>query len=100
MIAAFGYWGYHVGNNGTMKILLGVMVPLIGFGFWGLVDFHQFGKKAETFRLLQELLVTGLAAFALYKTGMHALGWLLVIVSPIHHVLLYSLGEKLLKDKK
>ena len=45
--------------------------PLIGFGFWGAVDFHQFGRLSEWLRLMQELVISGMAAFALYITGQH-----------------------------
>ena len=100
IILALGYWGYTFGNSMMGKIIWCIGTPLMGFGFWSLVDFHQFGKNSETLRLLQELVVSGIAALALYSTGMHILGWLIVGISILHHVLVYSLGERLLKNKK
>jgi Protein of unknown function (DUF2568) len=100
IITAFGYWGYYIGNSMMVKILLCVSVPLVSFGFWGLVDFHQFGEIAESLRLIQELLITGLAACALFSTGAFAYGWILVVVSVIHHTLVYLLGDKLIKNRK
>jgi hypothetical protein len=38
--------------------------PLVGFGFWGAVDFHQAGRFAEPLRLIQELAISALAAVA------------------------------------
>ncbi len=40
-------------------------------GFWGLVDLHQFGNFSEPLRLIPELLISGLAAFALYLAGVY-----------------------------
>ena len=97
IVVALGYWGYHTGNTTGMKIFLSIAAPLIGFGFWGLVDFRNAGSFSESLRLIQELVITGLAALAWYSTGAHAWGWALGLVSIIHHALVYLLGEKLLK---
>ena len=43
IVAGFGVWGYHTGQGLLLKIVLAVGVPLVGFGFWGAVDFHQLG---------------------------------------------------------
>ena len=45
IVIALGYWGYKSGEGGMIKILLSVSVPLIGFGIWGLVDFHNAGHS-------------------------------------------------------
>jgi hypothetical protein len=97
IVAALGYWGYKSGNGTAAKILLGVGAPLLGFGFWGLVDFRQAGSWAESLRLIQELLVSGLAALAWYIAGAHAWGWALALLSVVHHTLVYLLGGTLLK---
>ncbi|HKJ40923.1 MAG TPA: YrdB family protein, partial [Sunxiuqinia sp.] len=100
IVVALGIWGYHIGSSQISKILFTGLAPAIGFGFWGAVDFHQFGKRAETFRLIQELVVSGLAALSLYSTGAHLWAWLLAMLSIIHHALVYLLGERLLKKAK
>ena len=81
-----------------MKLLLGIGAPVLGFGFWGLVDFHQAGRLGEPLRLVQELAITGLAAVALYVAGQHALGWAMAILSVINHALVYISGDTLLKQ--
>ena len=96
IVAALAYWGYRAGASTSSKILLTVGTPVLGFGLWGTVDFHQAGL-AEPLRLLQELLISGLAAVALYATGKHILGWALGLVSVIYHALLYVQGGRLLK---
>lgn len=97
IVAALGYWGFRTGENTGMKILLGIGAPVLGFGFWGLVDFHQAGRAAEALRLIQELLISGLAAVGLYAAGQPTLGWALGGVSIAHHILVYLIGERLLK---
>jgi Protein of unknown function (DUF2568) len=97
IMVAFGYWGYHAGSSTGTKILFGIGAALIGFGFWGLVDFHQAGKNAEKFRLIQELVISGLAAVAWYAAGQHILGLALALLSIVYHILVYASGEKLLK---
>ena len=97
IIAAFAYWGYHTGTSTVGKVLLAVGAPVLGFGFWGAVDFHQAGRLSEALRLIQELAISGLAAVALYAAGQHVLGWALALVSVVYHVLVYAHGGRLLK---
>ena len=98
VVLALGDWGYHAGATTPTRVLLMVAAPLVGFGFWGLVDFRGAGRAGEVFRLVQELLVSGVAACAWYVSGRHALGWALGAVSVVHHVLVYAAGERLLKS--
>ncbi|HET7117977.1 MAG TPA: YrdB family protein [Hanamia sp.] len=98
IVLAFGFWGYHLANRESIKILLAIIIPLFVFGFWGLVDFHQFGRFAEPLRLIQELLVTGAAAFVLYLTDKVVLCWVMLAISILHHILVYVLGGRLLKN--
>ncbi len=97
IILALGDWGVRTGTSAGMKVLLGAGAPALGFGFWGLVDFHQAGAMGEPLRLAQELVISGLAALAWYVAGQHALGWALGIDSLIHHALVYLSGDRLLK---
>ena len=97
VVAGFGLWGYQMGQGLPMKILLTVGVPLLGFGFWGAVDFHQLGGMAEPARLVQELVVSALAALAFYQAGQPLLGWALAGLSVVYHVLVYATGARLLK---
>jgi hypothetical protein len=99
IVLALAYWGFQTGNNLGMKILLGIIAPLIGFGFWGAIDFHQAGNMAESLRLIEELLISGLAAFALYVVGQHTLGWAFAALSIIYHLLVYLSGGRLLKTQ-
>ncbi len=97
IIAAVAYWGYRFGESTGTMLLWGICAPLLVFGFWGLVDFRNAGFMAEPLRLIQELVISGGAAVALYLSGQHVLGWALGVVSIIHHALVYVLGDTLLK---
>jgi len=92
VVWGLAYWGYRSGGA-----LLALGAPLIGFGFWGGVDFHQAGRAAETMRLLQELAISGLAAAGFYVAGSRTLGWTLAAISLLHHALVYATGNRLLK---
>jgi hypothetical protein len=97
IVLALGYWGYKTGESATTKILLSIGAPLIGFGIWGLVDFRNTGSLADPLRLIEELVISGFAAFAWYVSGAQTWGWGLGIISIVHHVLVYALGGTLLK---
>jgi hypothetical protein len=99
VVAATSYWGFHTGTSTASSLVLGVGAPLLCFGFWGAVDFHQLGRLAEPLRLVQELLLTAVAAVACYAAGLHALAWALAILSVVHHSLVYALGDRLLKER-
>ncbi len=97
IVGGLAYWGYYFGTSTLTKVILAIGAPLIIFGFWGMVDFRNIGKYAELYRLTQELILSFLAAFAMYSTGLHFLGLLLAVLSIVHHVMVYLLGERLLK---
>jgi hypothetical protein len=97
IVAALAMWGYHAGPDTASKLVLALAAPAIGFGVWGAVDFRQAGRCAEALRLVQELVISGLAAAAWYAAGQHAAGAALAIVSLACHGLIYLGGGRLLK---
>jgi Protein of unknown function (DUF2568) len=99
VVAALAYWGVHTGDGVVGKVVLGVLAPVVGFGIWGAIDFRDAGSLAELLRLLEELVISGVAAIALYTTGQHALAWALALLSVLHHALVYLLGMRLLDDR-
>ncbi len=98
IVLAFAFWGYHMGDSTAMKILLAILAPLVGFGIWGVIDFHQSGNLAEPLRLIEELIISGLAAYLLYISGQHILGLTLGLLSIAYHLLVYLSGGHLLKS--
>ena len=98
IVLALAYWGFQIGTSTAGKIVLAIAAPVLGFGFWGVVDFHQAGSLAEPLRLLEELIISGIAALALYTAGQPVLGWVLALLSIVYHCLVYLSGERLLKQ--
>ena len=98
IVVALSWWGYHA-TEGVARYVLAVLAPTVGFGVWGSIDFRNAGASAERLRLLQELAISGLAALAWYASGEQALGLGLAALSLLHHVLVYLLGDRLLKRK-
>ena len=97
VVVALAWWGASVGTSTATRVLLGITAPLVGFGFWGAVDFHQAGRWAEPLRLIQELVISLLAAAAWYAAGQHLLGWALAGLSVVYHIAVYATGGRLLK---
>lgn len=92
VVYGFAYWGYRTGG-----VALAIAAPVVGFGLWGAVGFHQFGRSAEALRLIQELALTGLAAIGLYAAGSVVPACALASLSILHHALVYPTGNRLLK---
>ena len=99
IVAAFAYWGFHTGQALGTKILFGVGAPLVGFGVWSTVDFHRAGKLSEPLRLIEELVISGFAAIALYIADQRTLGWALAGLSIVYHALVYASGGSLLTSQ-
>ncbi len=97
IVGGLAYWGIHAGDSTVGKASLGVAAPLVGFGIWGAYDFRGARRFAEPLRLGQELVISGVAAAALYAAGEPTLGLGLAGVSLAHHFLVYALGERLLR---
>lgn len=66
IVAGLGVWGAHIGGGTASKLALAVLIPAVGFGVWGGVDFRGSGRLAEPLRLIQELTVTTGAVMAWY----------------------------------
>lgn len=98
VVCGFGWWGYHAGGRGLTRLGLAVGAPILGFGFWGAVDFRGAGSAAEGIRLVQELVLSGLAAAGFWVAGAPFLAGTLAGVSVVHHALVYLLGERLLHE--
>lgn len=95
VVVGLGYWGYESGHATWTKVLLAVGAPVVGFGVWGAVDFRFAGRLAEPLRLLEEFVISGLAALALYVAGARLWGGALAVLSVVYHVLVYASGDRL-----
>lgn len=100
IVAGLAYWGYHTGSSTSEQVMLAVLAPVIGFGLWGAVDFRGAGRLAEPLRLSEELVISGLAALAVYAAGQPAAGVTLAAVSVVSHGLVYATGDRLLDRRQ
>ena len=98
IIVAFALWGYWIGNHTVQKIMLSIVVPILVFTFWGFFDFRKIVPNPEIFRLLQELFICGLAVIVLNVSGYKELAIVMLVISIIHHILVYALGQTLIKN--
>jgi Protein of unknown function (DUF2568) len=99
VVAGLAWSGYRAGGGGVLGVVLAVLVPAVGFGLWGIVDFRDAGRLAEPLRLAEELLISGLAALGVAATGHPAWAWALFGFSLGYHVLVYAAGERLLAPR-
>ena len=101
-LAALIYWGLQAGD-GLMKIVLGVVLPLLAAIAWGTFRVpHDPGKAPVAVRgpvrLLLEAIYFGLAVAALSSAGQPTLAALLGIVVVIDYVIMYERVIWLLKQ--
>ncbi|AGK96336.1 YrdB family protein [Clostridium pasteurianum] len=97
IIAAFALWGYWIGNRTTQKILFCIFAPILVFTFWGFFDFRKIVPNPELFRLVQELFICAIAVIALNVSGHRTLSIIMIVISSIHYILVYTLGQTLIK---
>jgi hypothetical protein len=96
VVLALGYWGYASGVDTPTRVALMLLAPALGFGTWGAVDFRHAGRLAEPLRLIEELVISGVAAGLLYVVGQRSLAVLLAALTAVYHASVYVTGNRLL----
>ena len=101
-LAALIYWGFQVGE-GLMKIVLGVLLPLLAAVAWGTVRVPNDPGNAPVavhgpVRLLMEATYFVLAVAALSSAGQPTLAALLGIAVVINYAILNERVSWLLKQ--
>lgn len=70
ILAIFGYWGFTTGSNIFMKFVPGLGAPILFAVVWGTFLAPKSPLRLhEPWLFLLELVVFGLATWALYNTG-------------------------------
>lgn len=88
---ALGYWGFVVGGNVFVKMLLGIGAPLLAAVVWGLfVSPKAAVPLGLPLRLVPEALVFGSAAGALYATRHPVLAVALLILAAVNRALIFA----------
>ncbi|MFD0698863.1 YrdB family protein [Paenibacillus sp. GCM10027628] len=90
MLAALGYWGFHVGKGMIVKSALGIGAPLIAAVLWGMFVAPKASIAiAEPYRLLIELVIFASATAALYVSGRQSLAVTFALVYLINRALIF-----------
>ena len=89
-LAALGYWGFQIGKEYIMKIVLCVGIPLLAAVAWGMFVSPKASMPTTGWlHLLLELCFFGSAVVGLYTTGHKTLAGVLGIVLIINLTLIY-----------
>jgi hypothetical protein len=103
-LVAIGYWGFSQ-HDGIWQFLLGLGLPLLAAAAWGI--FAVPGDRTRSgdapvpvpggVRLLLELALFALAAWALFDAGNTVLALILAVVTALHYALSYDRIGRLLR---
>ncbi len=99
IVVALAVWGWNRGGETGARVLLGVGAPVLLFGIWAMIDFRAAGGAAEALRLVEELVISGVAALAFYVVGAVGFAFALGTISLVHHALVYVCGDRLLAPR-
>lgn len=89
-LAAFGYWGFHIGNTLLTRIILGIGSPLITAIIWGMfASAKPIIRVSVLVSILIQLAIFGTAIIALYFAGQRKLAGVYSIVVLVEMVLTY-----------
>ena len=70
MLVIFGFWGFKTGRPPLMRWVLGIGSPLLAAVIWGLWMAPRANRRLQGAAFLMlELVLFGLAGWALYSTG-------------------------------
>jgi hypothetical protein len=90
LLAAFGYWGFQVGQGIPSKVLLGIGVPIVVAALWGVfLAPASSSRMGELPRLGLEVVLFSLAVACLSTAGRPNLAVLLAALLTLNRVMLY-----------
>jgi len=89
MLAAVGYWGFKTQSSLTMKIILGIGLPLLLIVLWSLFVAPRAVYPVQgVSHVVLSLILLGSGAVALFASGKTSLGWIYLIVLILNQILL------------
>ena len=90
VLAAVGYWGFYVGQQLVVRIILGIGLPFLYAVAWGIFLAPAAARRLrEPWLLILELVIFGSAIAALYSTAEHRLAGIFGLVYVINKILMY-----------
>lgn len=94
MVAALAYWGFST-QSGIGKYLWGIGGPVVVILIWGAFIAPKARQRLpDPLRLLNEVVLFGLAALALLAAGQQTLGIIFFVLVFINLVLGFVLGQR------
>ena len=97
MLVIFGFWGFKMGSTPLMRWVLGIGAPLLAAVIWGLWMAPRARRRLHGVAFLMvELVLFGLAGWALYSTGQKNLTLWFGVVYLVNRILMVvwkQLGE-------
>jgi hypothetical protein len=93
LLAAYAYWGWHLGNGGVAGVFLAVVLPVLAAALWGI--FKTPGDSTANpqpvvsvpgiVRLVLECALIGAAAYGVWTSGSRALAETMLTVFALHY---------------
>lgn len=93
LLAAYAYWGWHLGNGGVGGFLLAIVLPVCAAALWGI--FKTPGDSTANpqpvvpvpgvVRLSLEFALIGAAAYGVWTSGSRALAETMLTAFALHY---------------
>ena len=88
MLAAVGYWGFTTHSGWTMKILLGIGLPVLIAVIWGMFMAPRSTRRLSGIPFtVMDIILLGSGAVALYASGQGTLAWIYAVALVISEIL-------------
>ncbi|MHC0037686.1 YrdB family protein [Pseudoneobacillus sp. C159] len=89
VLLSIGYWGFHLKSISMVRFGVGVGVPIIVMVVWGMFIAPKSAYLLPIpWRIIGEVVVFGLGAYALYASGHQALSKIFSILVVVNMILL------------
>jgi len=90
MLVIFGFWGFKTGSPPLMRWVLGIGAPLLAAVIWGLWMAPRASMRLEGAAFfLVELVLFGLAGWALYSMGQKILTLWFGLIYLVNRLLMF-----------
>jgi hypothetical protein len=88
MLASIGYWGFKMHAGWAMKILLGIVLPVLIAVIWGYFMAPRSAHRLSGIPFaVMDMILLGSGGVALYASGLVNLAWIYAVVLIVSEVL-------------
>lgn len=95
LLAAVGYWGFHVGGGTLVKVVLGISAPVLVAVVWGTFMAPKARVRLPRWpHLGAEIAIFGLGVLALVAAGQPSLAWMFAAVAALSRLLIAVWGQE------